>query len=395
MSNPIFLLRVLWTDPRPFLPTIFLGSFVLAGYYCLVDSQQRRGYFDFLAHIGASDTLLDGVSLMREFTGVPEIDEVAQHVVISSWPLVSGEMPALTLFGVYYLGQLMALHSVVTIGGLRAGNVQTIIALTSIWGIFYQCIPWGILMPVYWISFLWISPIATAQGLVEKVQTSYINLAAAMVLPWSIIIGFVIPSVLVALPTSVVPSHNLKQFLIAVWQLYPVYIGVLQFTLTELFKLVFRVPVAEKQSAEKRLAAQTRMYAMLANMTSLVHLGVLWVALSPSLTSRLGVSPDSPWTQISFYDTFVPDLPNSQTVFTSVSQGALTQLQYDMLFATGSSMAFTLYRDGFKLGSIVIMLQRMTLYGPAGAVLMWEREQDEIVLRAAAQIEKADKDHKD
>ncbi|PHH51942.1 Aflatrem synthesis protein A [Ceratocystis fimbriata CBS 114723] len=395
MANPVFLVRTLWADPRPFLPTLFIGSFLLGGYYCIVDLQQHRGYFDLLGNISSRGILHDGVPLTREFTGIPDIDDIIQQVVVSSWPLASCKMPALTLFGLYYLGQLMALHSVVTISGLRAGNVQTIMALTTFWGIFYQCIPWGILMPVYWISFLWISPTATAKGLVEKVQTSYINIAAAMALPYSVIGGFIVPSALASLPASIMPSHSLKQLLVAVWHLYPVYISTLQFALTELFKLMFHVPVAEKQSAEQRLAAQKRMYTLLANIASLVHLGVLWFILSPSLVSRLGFSTDSPWTKLSFRQVFVPGYPTSQTPFTSVTEGTLAQLQYDLLFATGSSIAFALYRDGFQPGRTLIMLQRITLYGPAGAVLMWEKEQDEIVLRAAMQIEKADKEHKE
>ncbi len=99
--------------------------------YCIIGLQIRNGFFDLIATAGKEvPRKLPGSSenMITIITGLPALDEHLSGVVMFFWPIISGDSPSLSLFGVYIIGQLVAVQTLVLVEGLRVGNLGRIVS---------------------------------------------------------------------------------------------------------------------------------------------------------------------------------------------------------------------------------------------------------------------------
>jgi hypothetical protein len=103
----------------------------LAAGYCIIGLQVKNGTFDILAEMTSeAPRRLPGSDelLVQQYTKVWPLDFQLKELVTFFWPVVNGELPELSLFGAYIATQIVPVHVLVLLEGLRRGNKGKLIS---------------------------------------------------------------------------------------------------------------------------------------------------------------------------------------------------------------------------------------------------------------------------
>ena len=95
-----------------------------------------------------------------------------------------------------------------------------------LWACAMQGVGYGIIMPIYGAVHLLTSSTAREDRSLLRKSVQMRKISSLDTLPWSLTLGYVLPAVMMSLPVFSSKTH---QFLVVVWQLYPVWIVILQF----------------------------------------------------------------------------------------------------------------------------------------------------------------------
>jgi hypothetical protein len=132
------------------------------------------------------------------------------------------------------------------------------------------------------------------------------------------------------------------------------------------------------------LTSLRRVYVLALSVTAIVHIMTIAIMLLALLFPTLSVVGAPSLLRPSAV--FIPRSPLSSDKVTSVTQGCLNLLQYDMYFACGASQAWAhslyraLCRDSSSIGSLLKLAILTLLFGPRGAALRIVWMSDEQVL---------------
>jgi hypothetical protein len=91
---------------------------VVAGY-CIIAIQVQNTTFDQL-----SGSRLPGAPSDADlaYTGIGPLDKQISGMLYFAWIVVGGGSPALSMFGIYLVGQVVPCSIIVLVEGLRKGN---------------------------------------------------------------------------------------------------------------------------------------------------------------------------------------------------------------------------------------------------------------------------------
>lgn len=204
------------------------------------------------------------------------------------------------------------------------------------------------------------------------------TLSRARALFFAVVIGFILPSIALFVPSSL--SLDEKQIIAAIWQGFPLYIGLAFKLLYWLDVSLFRSASKDSQSVDDQTQRALRWlkgtYIFFGLVSAVIHI----VIFLPSLAAE-----DS---RISFAEIFVPYVLHPYVPFESLSPKTLPLyrlaarlfFQYDWLAITSSALIFftgtsiacratSSSRVSFT-GWIACMLLLGTIGGP-GASLAW------------------------
>jgi hypothetical protein len=109
--------------------TAILVAISAFGYFSIIGLTARNGWGDkFNAYTSREIAVLPDTDIpaRTHFTGVAGLDYVLVQLVKFFYPCVTGQLPALPFFSIYFAGQAIALHSILMLEGLRKGNKGTI-----------------------------------------------------------------------------------------------------------------------------------------------------------------------------------------------------------------------------------------------------------------------------
>lgn len=109
------------------LPTATLLAVSAFGFFSILVLFDRNGGAQTTRDsVEPGSTLPDtGEPLRRVYTTIPALDEFLCILVRFFYTCTSGESPPLSVFTIYFAGQVIASHSVLVLEGLRAGNKNT------------------------------------------------------------------------------------------------------------------------------------------------------------------------------------------------------------------------------------------------------------------------------
>ncbi|KAH8595612.1 hypothetical protein B0O99DRAFT_511850 [Bisporella sp. PMI_857] len=330
-------------------------------------------------------------SLVRSYTGIKAIDHQLQILVIFFAPVVDSSNGNLSLFSITGAGQFGAAWTLLMLEGMRQGNRGKVVSFIAVMGLLVQNISYTVTVPAYLFLYLLTSPVAKLDtNSTSALLVSTLDLA---ILPVSIIVGYIIPSVLMLLPPSAV-SSELHQKLIALWQPFPAWTALTQWFLT----LIFRAPSgtdvgsSSRPLSESYLSAVRSVYRFVFALSMITHIPVVAIALLPP-SSFAGLSLTlTRFLHSSFAEVFVPYWPDLSYQVPNLATGSHTFLQWDIYVGSAAIIlwAAVLHRSAAldQLGAekptrkgvgrdlLWKIPTFLALSGPMGAVarLLWERD---------------------
>ncbi|EJT71284.1 hypothetical protein GGTG_10543 [Gaeumannomyces tritici R3-111a-1] len=364
-----------------------LVAMAVAAAYCIVGLQTKSGWFDVIDAWGAAHptrfpgTGLDG-TLRTTYLGVPAVDHHIAGGMRVFAAMANGHHQPLSLFSFWFAGQLLAVHTLQVLEGLRAGNRGRLISYTAFWGALYQTMTFGITTPIWAALWFWTSPIASVTA-----ADSDATLTAALaiedtdlsVLPHSLIWGYLLPTMLCCLPSPAFVPFDQKVTFILVWQFFPIITSVSH----RLFSAASRrlrpaaATTAAPEQKKAELARRLRwVYIFTLTLVVANHAATLAYVLLPSLRPP-SLAPPNP-ADVDVASVFGPaSTPLKLTPVASIEDGALNLLQYDGYFGAAAvlywaSIQFWAASDAPSLATVLTGLA-----GPAGAamVLVWRRDE--------------------
>lgn len=264
-----------------------------------------------------------------------------------------------------------------------------------IWGTAYQCVPFGVTLPIYCAVHLWRSPLARISKSTttrDKMELLSMDPAKGSTVTSAMLLGFAVTTVLPTLPASLISSERRQAFL-AIWQVFPLCISLSHRALTFAMRILGLVPRAG-QDTLSAIKAPSKLYKQILVLSAAVHLGIIAFVASPQLRQALFGSSAEP---VDFKKVFLPISAFSTRQVEVLVEGTQTLLQYDMycgcaaafIWTVGLSYAAAGSRVGAATQTAGKLLLRSLLVGPGGAVLwaFWER--DEEVLASVRTAKKA------
>ncbi|ROT41095.1 hypothetical protein SODALDRAFT_349169 [Sodiomyces alkalinus F11] len=352
---------------------------------------------------GMETPLIPGtdVPLRLHFTGIAPIDNWYTIMVLFFWQAVDGSHPATSLAGVYFLGQLVAIWTLVYVEGAKVENKKNCLGRTLPWILLMHNLTLGCFGPIYFAVHLLSlkspdssRPAATKKGKAPVPSASAHVLAAAArylrFLPFSIVLGFVVPSIWIGLPPPRLATYASQQAAIAIWTPFPVWVGLSQLLLTRYLpklsgcegEAASATPgtgsISPARSQATYLGALRWVYLFCLVGSALVHVGVVTTSLSTQLFPAI-FTP-------AIRSEFAPMnllFPRNAEVASSIGAGVLNFMQWDQWIGYSSVLIWALklaQEDrlapltwtrlglyGLGLASIVALL------GPAAAavLLLW------------------------
>ncbi|KAF7547154.1 hypothetical protein G7046_g9097 [Stylonectria norvegica] len=371
--------------PPPILPSLALGTIAIFGYLSILGLTARNGWAAlFAAMLARNDATLPGTDAVARtaFTRVPALDYGLVQLVRFFYPCVSGERPALTLFAAWMAGQVLSMHTALGLEGLRKGNRGAVVSFTVIWGTLYQSIPVGIILPIYFIFYLWTSPLARpSTSRADLLSMDPVQLRA---LTGAMTLGYIVPTVLLCLPSPGWVSFDRKQALLAVWQFFPLWVCGAQYGLVGIVRALGLVPEGVRQTPGARLHYGRRVYRYILGITAVSHLATMSLILFPRFWSTLSTASDPE--SLSFQDVFMPMSVLSPHQVQSIAEGSQTLLQYDMYCACSAAILWVSYLSYASSGAswtsgmqtAAKSIARTLVVGPGGAVLwaLWDGDRE-------------------
>ncbi|TEY60192.1 hypothetical protein BOTCAL_0184g00130 [Botryotinia calthae] len=357
--------------------------------------------------------------LLKDYTGIRALDRQLTVLVTFFAPVVDSKNAALWLNSIYGLGQFGAAWTLLVMESLRSGNKGRAVSFIGTVGLIFQNITYAVTVPLYLFIHLLTSPIAKPFSGTHANSVLLISSLDLKILPLSITLAYIVPSILMGLDAPSQVSGHTHQKLIAFWQPFPIWTVIIQWTLRSFFQFIGS-EVSSRDSKQppapqgaSYLSSVKHVYRFALTLCVLTHLPILLIALVPASVIADTLPKLSPYASLNFFDIYVPYFPFPLTHRVSdLANGTHTFLQWDL--ATGSTSlllwAILLYRnatteksmvdpdtslpphqiremlsgEGNRVGALrrelLVKIGVWTLIaGPIGAatVLIWER--DEIV----------------
>ena len=251
------------------------------------------------------------------------------------------------------------------------------------WGFFVQNAAYAVIMPLWCIAYLSTSRLVSSKYLSDFLVDGP-NLVGIAV---SIILGYVLPTILMSLPAPSIINYDLKQWLMTFWQFFPAWVSMVQVIALYLLSR-FRKPSGTASS--HTLRSMRVLYAGLLITAGIGQASTMTVMsmskFFPGLFAPEFVGVFNP------SNVFLPAALSPSTTMPSIGAGALLLFQYDHLIGSTSMALWStvLFINAYKesttridLASVIVGgVVMMALTGPLGytTACIWAR--DELIVAA-------------
>jgi hypothetical protein len=280
-------------------------------------------------------------------------------------------------------------------------------------GFILQNISFTITAPLWLLLHLLTSPVS------KPFPGTYAN-SVLLVSPWdlrilplSVTLGFIVPTILMGLPSPDVVSWSAHQRYIALWQPFPVWTVIIHWTLRSVAQWIANTFTSKDLNkaptplGTSYLSNTKHVYGFVIALCMITHIPVAFITLVPSCVFPDPMSAIAKLAQQDVFSVFVPYYPSLSYQVPSLAEGALTFLQWDLYVGSTAFLfwAMLLYRNATAERKIVdpnaslpvyrelLLGERLedrklwtkllvkiaiwcTVSGPVGAsaILLWERD---------------------
>ncbi|KAJ5307078.1 hypothetical protein N7508_006093 [Penicillium antarcticum] len=345
-------------------------------FYITWGASLSNGTLDRMLHIrGAAVPCIPGTHepLRLRFTGIAPIDYWCTIMVLFFWEAVDGSHPATSMNGIYFLGQLVGIWTLVWVEGIRRGE-RHMVAKAALWALAMQNFTLACIGPIYFALHLEASHNVRAPA---ARQLRY--------LPWSMVLGYVVPSIMLGLPSPNVVSYPAQQAAIALWTPFPVWVGLIHSLLSWCGGHIYNIspePAAER-SSKIYLHAARPVYLFAVIGSAIVHIGTVVTSLSTVVFPSLFVA--------SAREALAPQtlLFPRNLLLDSIGAGVLNFMQWDQWVGYAALWMWVLkitQEGGMRVQTKAGLLWRalevvvcVALLGPGGAAVLFVWRRDETV----------------
>ncbi|RMZ92026.1 hypothetical protein DV736_g768, partial [Chaetothyriales sp. CBS 134916] len=378
--------------PTPWLPILLEAGLALLGFWTLWGFPYRNGLLALLKAQAEAGALIPGptVASMRQiYTGIKPIDNQLTVLVSFFYTAIDGNRGdvSLSFFGLG--GQVLASWVLITVEGLRAGNDgKWFLTATTLFGLAVAIVGFACVAPLYFALHLYFSPTAVNPQPFTLLTASPLQITLA---PFAILIGFGLPSLIMALPAPTILTFSTKQLWTGIQQGWPLWIAISQIVLTVLVSpgdtSAFIIPSNEIAAKTLKRLRSVYLFALFFGIGA--HLIPLFFGALAQLFPVLFAPPYNAQFLPSHF--LIPVNPFGDYQAGTLADGALPFLQWDTIVGVisvalwGLSLRTLAKHENATSRRVVsnaIKLAILALIiGPAGAavVAVWAR--DELVLR--------------
>ena len=267
-------------------------------------------------------------------------------------------------------------------------------------GFIFQNITFAVTVPLWLFEHIITSPVAKSFPGSHASSALLVPSLDLKILPLTIVLGYIVPSLLMALPTPSMTSSTEHQQYIALWQLFPIWCVIIHTSLRFICNMVGGSSSKDgPQTAlgTSYLRSAKEVYTFIISLCVTTHLPVLVLAILPS-----SAFPEI-WPILrnlsahSFPSIFIPYLPTFAHQVPSIAAGVHAFLQWDLYIGFTAMLLWGIFLNrnakleaslpsykgldagkaettwGSLLGKVTLW---MLLAGPGGALalLLWERD---------------------
>lgn len=360
------------------------------------------------------------VDLRQRWTGIGPFDDLLVALVCFFWPTLDGSSPATTLQSLHFLGQAMSLWTLLYVEALRVGNKYRLVSLCvrlsqpcesnsclcsiTICGLLMENVAIAIVIPLYCLVHLMTSPTASsATQTSDAVQRRnlLVHPSALGILPWSIMIGAGVPTLLMLLSSSTDKSFSRARDL---WIILRIYHPLWTF-IAHLFLSIVIPPATAAPPGRDREKQVSRALRHVHNITQYVAVIPHIAVISISLASTIAPQCMAVETRGVFAIGNIFRLSSLRTsgLVNSVEEGVAIFLSWDEFVGTISILTWALAlniggRRGNRqasdiFGTVAKTIMWIAIGGPAAAAVYLIGERDMSTLEAAEV--QATENHKD
>lgn len=237
--------------------------------------------------------------------------------------------------------------------------------------------------PWYALVYLTSSPIFSKQEIRQKSSGFLVSPISTLFLPISLFAGYVLPAVLMALPSPSVVTNDFQQMAVVAWNLFPMILTIVQAILSTSGAMLGFVRGASHPSPEQHIRGTRMAYVCSLIVTLWTHIAIISLSVTTALFPFLfrseyvlALSPKS---------LALPSI--SAAPVASLGEGVRTFFLWDQVF-TYSTMLLLLYVQFVqvkplvieKLGStrlFVFLIGSVVLLGPGSTCVMLSWAVDE------------------
>ena len=261
----------------------------------------------------------------------------------------------------------------------------------GVWGVFVQNVAFAVIIPIWCIAHLSLSRTVSSRRLSDYV----ISVPDLTGIAFAMVNVYILLTVLMSLPAPSVLSYDLKQWLLASWQFFPVWVSLAQGAVSYLLSGL----LAGESSTEASIIGRMRwMRALYAGLLTAAGLGqAKTLTLMWSSTFLPGLFADDYVSVFDFSNVFLPAATSPYAKTPSIGAGAFLLLQYDYFIG---SMSMTLwstalfiytYQNGTIERNPALMVaggvMMLALTGPLGFATAFAWARDELLVAAEVKAE--------
>lgn len=201
----------------------------------------------------------------------------------------------------------------------------------TIWGIAMQTVSFAVAMPIYMAIHLSTSPTVLS----DDMSDLYFDVSKLASIPLSMLIGFIVPAIMLALPSPSVLGFDLKQTFMAVWQVFPIWVGLLQQILPSIMSIcgvTCEHPGDQDYVSDLWIGTARLVYIILLYFAAAIHISTMTLVAASKFLPEL-YKLEHPF-KLSMV--FIPASLSASTKMSSIGSGALQLLQYDFLVGSAA-----------------------------------------------------------
>ncbi|KAL2074989.1 hypothetical protein VTL71DRAFT_8769 [Oculimacula yallundae] len=290
--------------------------------------------------------------LFMQYTGIGWLDRHICFLVMFFAPVVAKKGDALEMLTIFGAGQFGAAWALMLMEGLRKGNKGRVVSFVGTAGLILQNISYTVAVPIWLLIHLLTSPVSKPYPGTHSNTVLLISNLDLRLIPFSITLGYIVPTLLMLLNSPSVVSPTTLQRLIAFWQPFPLW-TVLSHTalrtIVQIFTSTFSTSTNPTSLSSRSkappgttyLSNARHVYRFILSLCMATHLPVLILSLLPSTLVPASTFPRLHTMSLSSpLDVYIPYFPSLSYEVSTLAEGVHNFLIWDVWVG---SFAFLLW----------------------------------------------------